>query len=133
MRIKYILFFTLFIIPYSLQASNVEEIIKIYEANGAGPFSAQQGREQWGRIIENANKGQSRSCADCHGSDLKKPGRHAKTGKRIEPMAPSINSQRLTDAKKVEKWFKRNCKWTWGRACTEQEKGDFLRYLQQYY
>jgi hypothetical protein len=46
-------------------------------------------------------------------------------------MAPSVNPQRLTDARKIEKWFKRNCEWTWGRACTIQEKGDILRFLQQ--
>ncbi|MET0071366.1 MAG: DUF1924 domain-containing protein [Candidatus Thiodiazotropha sp.] len=106
-------------------------MLKTYQTNGAGPFSAQQGAEQWQREVEQTGKGKSRSCGDCHGQDLKKPGRHAKTGKRIEPMAPSVNPKRLTDAKKIEKWFKRNCKWTWGRRCTDQEKGDLLLYLQQ--
>ena len=31
--------------------------------------------------------------------------------------------------KKIEKWFKRNCKEAWGRECTAQEKADFLTYL----
>jgi hypothetical protein len=54
-----------------------------------------------------------------------------KTGKRIEPMAVSVNPQRLGDMAKIEKWFRRNCKWTLGRACTAQEKGDLLSFLRQ--
>jgi hypothetical protein len=45
-------------------------------------------------------------------------------------MAPSVNAERLTEAKKMDKWFLRNCKWTLGRACTAQEKGDVLMWLR---
>ena len=55
---------------------------------------------------------------------------HVCTGKSIELMAPSVNPKRLTDSRLIEKWFKRNCKWTLGRECTPQEKGDLLVYLQ---
>ncbi|MES9992677.1 MAG: DUF1924 domain-containing protein [Candidatus Thiodiazotropha sp.] len=127
-----ICFFLLMVAAGSLQANDLEAVLKTYEANGAGPFSSQQGAEQWQRVVTQVAKGESRSCGDCHGADLKTPGRHAKTGKRIEPMAPSVNPKRLSDAKKIEKWFKRNCKWTWGRACTDQEKGDLLLYLRQH-
>ena len=65
-----------------------------------------------------------RSCTTCHGTDQAKPGRHQRTGKVIESMAPSVNPQRLTDVAKIEKWFVRNCKWTLGRECSAQEKGD---------
>jgi hypothetical protein len=41
-------------------------------------------------------------------------------------MAPSANPERLADKAKIEKWLARNCKWTLGRACTPQEKGDVL-------
>ena len=41
----------------------------------------------------------------------------------------SAAKKRFKKLKKVEKWFKRNCKWTFGRTCTEQEKGDMLAYL----
>jgi len=47
-------------------------------------------------------------------------------------MAPSANPQRFADAAdaaKVEKWFKRNCADVLKRACTAQEKGDFMAYL----
>ncbi|PVV09314.1 MAG: hypothetical protein B6D72_14860 [gamma proteobacterium symbiont of Ctena orbiculata] len=131
MRMRYLFFFALTTVAASLQANSLESILTAYEAKGAGPFSAQQGSKQWQRVVTHAGKGKPRSCGDCHGEDLKSPGRHAKTGKRIEPMAPSVNPMRLTDAKKIEKWFKRNCKWTWGRVCTDQEKGDLLLYLQQ--
>ncbi|MEG7525318.1 MAG: DUF1924 domain-containing protein [Chromatiales bacterium] len=54
---------------------------------------------------------------------------HIRTGKVIEPLAPSVNPKRFTDQRKVEKWFIRNCKWTLGRECSSQEKGDLLVYL----
>ena len=44
-------------------------------------------------------------------------------------MAPSVNPKRLTDRTKIEKWFVRNCKWTFGRECTPQEKGDLLSFI----
>ncbi|MCU7923648.1 MAG: DUF1924 domain-containing protein [Candidatus Thiodiazotropha sp. (ex Dulcina madagascariensis)] len=131
MTMKYIAPLLLFFLPIALQADVVDGLIKGYQAGGAGDFSAKQGAEVWQQRVPHAKSGQPRSCGDCHGSDLTKAGRHAKTGKSIEPMAPSVNLERLSDAKKIEKWFKRNCKWTWGRECTAQEKGDLLRYLQQ--
>lgn len=69
------------------------------------------------------------ACASCHSDTPKANGKHAKTGKDILPMAPSANAQRFSDAAKVEKWFGRNCKDVLGRACTAQEKGDFIAYL----
>ncbi len=131
MKMREMLFSVMLLTAGYAQAADLNDILKAYEATGAGPFSAQQGGVEWKRSVKDTGDAKSRSCQDCHGTDLKKSGRHAKTGKTIEPMAPSVNPQRLTDAKKIEKWFKRNCKWTWGRACTEQEKGDFLLYLQQ--
>jgi hypothetical protein len=47
----------------------------------------------------------------------------------IEAMAISVNPQRFSDEAKVEKWFGRNCKDVLERACTAQEKGDFIAYL----
>jgi len=69
------------------------------------------------------------ACASCHGDSPKANGKHAKTGKDILPMAPSANAQRFTDAAKVEKWFGRNCKDVLSRACSAQEKGDFIAYM----
>ena len=69
------------------------------------------------------------ACASCHGASPKDHGKHATTGKDILPMAPSANSERFTDAAKVEKWFRRNCNDVLKRACTANEKGDFITYL----
>jgi mono/diheme cytochrome c family protein len=69
------------------------------------------------------------SCANCHGDSPKAHGKHATTGKDILAMAPVTNAERFTDAAKVEKWFKRNCNDVLKRACTANEKGDFIAYL----
>jgi mono/diheme cytochrome c family protein len=69
------------------------------------------------------------SCASCHTEDPRQPGKHAKTDKPIDPLAPTANAKRFTDPKKVAKWFKRNCGDVLGRECSAQEKGDVLAYL----
>ena len=111
-------------------ASVVTEQQAAYRASGAGPFSAQVGEQLWQKEVVSAKDGQTRSCTTCHGRDLRRIGKHAKTGKAIDPMSPAANAERLTSAKKIRKWFKRNCKWTWGRECTAQEKGDLLSFIQ---
>ncbi len=69
------------------------------------------------------------SCASCHTDSPKVAGKHAKTNKVIDPLAPSVNAKRFTDTAQVEKWFKRNCNDVLKRACTTQEKGDFVAYV----
>jgi hypothetical protein len=73
--------------------------------------------------------GKEWSCASCHTKHPVVNGKHQVTGKRIAPMAPAVNAERFTNARKVEKWFKRNCGDVLGRGCTAQEKGDVLAYL----
>lgn len=107
----------------SAHAAAVDELLQDYRAQGAGPFSAEAGAALWNRSVG------AQTCATCHHSDLHATGKHAKTGKPIEPMAPSVNAKRLSDKAFIEKWFKRNCDGAWGRACTAQEKGDFLSYI----
>jgi hypothetical protein len=99
-----------------------------YKAAGAAGFSAERGRKIWTKESKNES-GEMMSCTTCHTSDLTKEGKHHKTGKLIKPMAPSVNPERFTDAKKIEKWFRRNCNDVWGRECTAQEKGDILEFL----
>ena len=111
-------------------ADTVDERLAAYQAEGAGPFDAARGAAMWTRTFTHSKADKPRSCATCHTDNLKTSGKHARTGKAIEPLAPSVNAKRLTDAKEIEKWFGRNCKWTIGRACTAQEKGDFLSYLR---
>ena len=100
-----------------------------YRAAGAGPFSAAAGKAAWNTEHRPSSGEGARSCASCHGTDLGKPGRHVKTGKPIEPMALSVNPARLGDPEKVATWFRRNCRWTLGRDCTPQEKGDFVQFM----
>ncbi|MFP5505018.1 MAG: DUF1924 domain-containing protein [Gammaproteobacteria bacterium] len=111
-------------------ADAVADALAGYQAEGAGPFDAQAGARRWTENFTDAKTGEAVSCASCHQVDLRQPGKHNRTLKPIEAMAPSANPQRLTDIKKIEKWFLRNCKGTWGRECTAQEKGDFLVYIQ---
>jgi hypothetical protein len=108
----------------------VGELQARYLSQGAVQFDAAAGAALWQREFTPAASAQQRSCSLCHTGQLRQPGKHAKTGKAIEAMAPSINPQRLTDKGKIEKWFKRNCKWTLGRECTPQEKGDLLSFIR---
>ncbi len=116
--------------PLASSATVVAEQQAVYRASGAGPFDARKGGELWQRKVVNRKDGRTRSCATCHGRDLRQTGKHAKTGKAIKPLAPAVNIERLSSGKKIRKWFKRNCKWTWGRECTPQEKGDLLSFIQ---
>lgn len=102
----------------------VRTLLQELDLRASEPFSAQAGYRTWYRVEANG-----RSCTSCHGESLTVPGRHEKTGKLIEPMAPSVNPARLTERRKIDKWFLRNCKWTFGRECTAQEKGDVLVWL----
>jgi hypothetical protein len=69
------------------------------------------------------------SCTACHTPDPKAYGRHIKTHKVIKPIAPVANRDRFTDLANVEKWFRRNCPEVLGRACSAQEKADFVAYM----
>ena len=113
-------------IATSARADVVDDLLKQYTALGAGNFSAAAGEQFWDRPVTDEKTGEIRRCSLCHTTDLRRTGKHATTGKAIEPMAPSVNPKRLTDAKDIEKWLTRNCKWTLGRECTPQEKGNVL-------
>ncbi len=91
----------------------------------SGTIMADQvdGQRLWNSVVN------ERSCTTCHGDSPAQMGKHVKTGKVIEPMALSVSSERYQDSKKVEKWFLRNCKWTFGRQCSDQEKSNILSWL----
>jgi len=111
-------------------ADVVASLLKQYEAQGGANFTAANGESMWTRAFPDAKSGEKRRCSVCHSEDLRRSGKHAVTGKVIEPLAPSANPKRLTDPEHIEKWFARNCKWTLGRECTPQEKGDFLMMIR---
>ena len=119
-----------FMINFQAHAGSVETLQSAYQAAGAGAFSASSGEKMWTKNHLDKKSGKQRNCQTCHGKDLTKSGKHARTGKVIEPLSPSVNSERFTKVKFIKKWFKRNCKWTVGRECSPQEKGDFLEYLK---
>ena len=104
----------------------VSSLLRQYQGQGGANFSATTAEAMWTRAFPDAKTGEKRQCSLCHTEDLRRTGKHAVTGKLIEPLAPSANPKRLTDVEHIEKWFSRNCKWTLGRECTPQEKGDFL-------
>ena len=93
-------------------------------AAGFSGFSATRGATWFA-----SRHGTDWSCATCHTDNPLSGGRHATTGRSIAPLAPAANPERLTDAPKIEKWFKRNCTDVLGRTCTPAEKGDVLAYL----
>jgi len=94
-----------------------------YRSQGVSQMDEQKGGQLWNSVVNN------RSCTNCHGSNPGDTGKHLKTGKVLQPMALSVNPERYQDAKKIEKWFLRNCKWTFGRQCSLQEKADILSWL----
>lgn len=112
------------------RADAVADALAGYRSQGATTFDAQAGARRWNENFTDTETGKKINCASCHTQNLRQAGQHIRTLKPIEPMAPAANPQRLTDVKKIEKWFLRNCKGTWARECTPQEKGDFLMYIQ---
>jgi len=71
------------------------------------------------------------SCTACHTEDPRAMGRNAKTGRPIEPVAVSVKPDRFTDPDEVAKQFRRDCKAVLGRACTAQEKGDYITFMAE--
>lgn len=95
-------------------------------------FSTQAGapgQAERGRVFFTSPQGGEWSCSSCHGKPPTRPGKHASTGKAIEPLAPAANALAFTDTAKVDKWFRRNCKDVLQRECSAAEKADVLAYL----
>jgi len=113
----------------AVSANAIDEMFSEYKQKGVTDISETHGKELWTKTFKNKETGQLRSCSTCHTANVKNTGKHAKTGKLIEPMALSANSKRYTKVKKIKKWFKRNCKWTIGRECSAQEQANILAYL----
>jgi mono/diheme cytochrome c family protein len=82
-----------------------------------------------GQQFFTSTHGREWSCSSCHGALPVKEGKHAATGKLIQPMAPAFNAERFTDGAKTEKWFRRNCNDVVGRECTPGEKADLIAWL----
>lgn len=122
-----LLAFGLLAVPVAFATPASDSLLAKYKSEGAGKADPAKAKLDWTREV--VVDGEKMSCATCHGSDFSKSGKHHRTGKVIEPMSMKVNAERYTDVKKIEKWFKRNCKDAWGRECTVQEKADFLTFL----
>lgn len=110
-------------------AQTPNETLASFKTAAAGDAKFQGFSAARGEQFFKAKHGKEWSCASCHTDNPAAPGKHANSGKDIQPLAPSANAERFTDMAKVEKWFKRNCNDVLGRVCTAQEKGDVLSYL----
>jgi len=122
-----------FVAPVALAATPAD-LLDTYaaQARGTDPafagFSGERGADLYrGNVATPGGRGSS--CSSCHSPDPRRPGRHARTGKEIAPLAPTAAPGRLTDLAKAEKWFGRNCRDVLRRECTAREKGDFVRFL----
>jgi len=87
------------------------------------------GQAERGRQFFDGRHGGDWSCASCHGMLPTAAGKHASTGKAIDPMAPATNPRGFTDTAKVDKWFRRNCNDVLKRECSAGEKADVLAWL----
>jgi hypothetical protein len=124
---------SLAVLPLAAQAGPIDAQLATYKAAAAAAdaqftaFSAERGKAFHNRAF-GGGKPDTPACASCHNENPRAAGR-APTGKVIEPVALSATPTRYADPAKVEKWFTRNCKEVLGRACSPQEKGDWLTYM----
>jgi len=114
----------------NVTAANIPNNIQQNASSTIQLSSFEKGKKLWQQKHVGKKPYAVRSCTSCHGSDVTLMGKHIKTNKQIQPMAVSSNPKRFTKKAKVDKWFLRNCKWTMGRACTQQEKNDISHYLK---
>jgi hypothetical protein len=105
-------------------AATPAQILSDYAARAGAAPSPQRGQ-----AFFTATHGREWSCSSCHGEPPTAAGRHASTGKSIQPLAPAFNAERFSDPARVEKWFRRNCNDVVGRECSTAEKADVLAWL----
>lgn len=115
-------------LPIYASSAAVEQLMQQYQAGGVTSATAAIGEQLWQQQV--SVDGEQRSCASCHTKALQQVGKHINSHKRIEPMAPSVNPERLQEVTKINKWFKRNCKWSWGRECSPSEQASLLLYIE---
>ena len=123
--IKNRLFICLLLAASNALALDFDKLYHSWSDTSIGAYSSDKGAELW-----NYEMFPGKSCSSCHGDDLTKPGRHTRTNKVIKPLSPSANTGRLTKEKKINKWLKRNCKFTYKRVCTAEEKISFIEFIR---
>lgn len=113
----------------SLMAATTNNDVASQTSKSISQANLSAGKQLWQQTFIGKKPYVERSCTSCHGANVALTGKHIKTNKNIKPMAISTNPQRFTNKAKIDKWFLRNCKWTMGRECTQQEKNDITAYL----
>lgn len=103
------------------------DLIAGYETEAGASADPARGETLF-RADHTGGKPDTPSCTTCHTADPRAQGQ-ARTGKAIEPLAPSANPVRFTEIAEVEKWFGRNCNSVLGRDCTALEKADIVAWL----
>lgn len=104
------------------------EAAKSKDKSPVEPFSADHGRKLY-LMARNWEGNEEPACSGCHTDDPKREGKHAMSKKTIRPLAPSVNPDRFTDIKKVEKNFATHCEEIYNRDCSAMEKGNFVTYM----
>ncbi len=74
-------------------------------------------------------KGKEIACTSCHNIDLTLEGKNVFTNKRIKPLSPKANQERLTSVKEVKKWLRRNFRDVYLKEGDAIQKGDVLYYI----
>lgn len=110
-----------------LYMNELETAVKKQNSNFGG-FDAARGKEIF-TSNHIGKQGKAVACTTCHTANLANPGQNNLTGKAIDPLSPRAYSERLTSAKEVKKWLKRNFMDVYGREGTALEKGDVLTYI----
>ncbi|SIO53238.1 protein of unknown function [Rhodovulum sp. ES.010] len=114
-------------VPALAQDTSPAQLIASYESQAGRAADPSAGKAFF--MAQHAGgKPETPACTTCHTKDPRAAGQ-ARTGKTIEPLAPSANPARLTETKEVEKWLGRNCDSVLGRECSAAEKADIIAWL----
>jgi mono/diheme cytochrome c family protein len=105
-------------------AATAEDLLAAYVSQAGRPGNASRGQ-----TLFTSPHVSEFSCASCHGKVPLVEGKHARTGRNIAALAPAVSPERFSQAKRADKWFRRNCNDILGRECTPAEKADVLAWL----
>lgn len=135
-KMKKFIFISL--VPLSIFANNFNTPMQEYigqlkaEAKNIDPafkdFDSKRGKEIF-TSKHIGKKGKEVSCTSCHNLDLTQAGKNIFTNKRIKPLSPTANKERLISVKEVKKWLRRNFRDVYLKEGNAIQKGDVLYYI----
>lgn len=112
--------------PAPAHSATPAELLAGYQGQAGAPPRPERGQQLF---TTPAKQGLQLSCASCHGALPTKTSTHPLSDKPIAALAPAFNPARFTDADKVERYFRLNCKEVFARDCSAAEKADVLSWL----